>query len=117
MNDKTSLNEGIKVIESKNCLLCGTQGSVVYEDQRDRSFEAPGVWSIMYCNKCDLAWINPKPIAEDIPKLYSNYFTHNIDFPNQDKPSLRKYIKGSIIKSSFGYDVKNGSKILAVFYL
>ena len=69
-------NEGIGVQEQKYCLLCGNEGVFLYRALRDRLFEAPGTWSLMRCPNCDLIWLNPQPLPEDLYKLYESYFTH-----------------------------------------
>jgi SAM-dependent methyltransferase len=67
---------GIRVAESPRCLLCGRPGKWLYRGLRDRMFDVPGTWSLMACPRRHLAWLNPRPIAEDLPRLYERYFTH-----------------------------------------
>lgn len=102
-------NDGIRVTDAPYCLLCGSEGGVLYSGLRDRLFGAPGIWNLMRCPECQLVWINPKPYTEDIGKLYTQYFTHTT--PKNPSP-LRKLIKASILESSFGYSVGGSNRML-----
>src|SRR5206468_492423 len=57
---------------------------------RDRLFDVPGTFSFSQCPDCRSVWLNPRPIREDIPKCYTNYFTHEAPPPPDDqRPSRR----------------------------
>lgn len=106
-------NEGVRVTDAPYCLLCGSEGKVLYSDLRDRLFGAPGIWTLMRCPKCQLVWLNPQPTPDDIGKLYAQYFTHTT--PNsapKNSSALRKLIKASILASSFGYNVDGSNRML-----
>ena len=94
-------NDGIHAKEARHCLLCGDVGDTLYSGLRDRLFDAPGIWSLMQCPKCQLVWLNPQPVPDDIGKLYANYFTHQA--PNNGTGGLRRVVKASILQSSYGY--------------
>ncbi len=51
-------------------------GERLYEHVTDRLFGVPGEWNINQCRTCRLIWLDPMPITEDLPKLYTNYYTH-----------------------------------------
>jgi len=70
-------NEGISAQEINECYLCGSQGRIVYKNLKDKLFNVKGTWDIMECEECNLSWINPRPIPEDMNKLYLEYYTHN----------------------------------------
>lgn len=106
-------NEGIGATDVPYCLLCGSEGKVLYSDLRDRLFGAPGIWTLMQCPKCQLVWLNPQPTPDDIGKLYAQYFTHTT--PNSspmNSSALRTLIKASILESSFGYSVDGSNRML-----
>jgi len=106
-------NEGVHVTDAPYCLLCGSEGEVLYSDLRDRLFGAPGIWALMRCPKCQLVWLNPQPNPDDIGKLYAQYFTHTT--PNsapKNSSALRKLIKASILASGFGYSVDGSNRML-----
>lgn len=112
MND----NESIRVKDSQYCLLCGDEGKILYSDQRDRLFGAPGIWSLMQCSRCQLVWLNPQPISDNIGKLYANYFTHKTPNTNRNRNGeLRKAVKVSILESRYGYRMDGSNWIIGSF--
>jgi 2-polyprenyl-3-methyl-5-hydroxy-6-metoxy-1,4-benzoquinol methylase len=60
--------------------LCGAPGVPLYQDLRDELFCAPGTWSLSKCSArgCGLLWLDPMPIAADLPLAYENYYTHGV---------------------------------------
>lgn len=85
MND----SQDIRTERKPKCHLCDSEGKYIYENLEDRIFGAPGHWNIRKCRNpaCGLLWLDPMPARSDLVKLYSNYYTHTIDFP---KDSLWK---------------------------
>lgn len=115
--NKSSLviNEDIRAEERPLCFLCDCNGTILYQDLRDRLFAAPGTWAMLRCPKCGLIWLNPQPIPEDIGKLYSEYFTHNTlpQIPKKEPTmSWRKIVKFSILNSGFGYRSDGSNKFI-----
>jgi len=99
-----NLEESILVEEVETCPLCGKKGKLIYKDLRDRLFNAPGTWSLMYCPECDFMWLNPRPIESEIGKLYQNYFTHEPVKPSKKKAaSFHKALKAKILNDTLGY--------------
>ncbi len=97
------MNERIATESVPNCILCGYKGELLYAGLRDRLFGVPGIWSLMRCQKCDLVWLNPQPIFEDIEKLYKTYFTHNTNDHIPKFARLRRLIRNSILATHMGY--------------
>ena len=99
----------IRTEPAASCVLCGTQGKVVYSGLRDRSYAAPGEWSFRRCGNphCGTFWLDPAPIPEDVGLAYQGYYTHNQPEPG---PSLlRTVVYGTwhaYLGWRFGY--KNG---------
>ncbi len=62
-----------------SCYLCGRSGKALYTGLSDRIWTVPGVWDVRVCpeQSCGLVWLDPCPVAEDIPLLYENYHTHD----------------------------------------
>lgn len=109
-------NEGVRAEEARICVLCGGEGAQLYDGLRDRLFSAPGNWSLMQCPKCQLVWLSPRPISEDIGKLYAQYYTHHVlEPPKKSLAGLRKSLKASILQSSFGYQMEGSNRILGSF--
>jgi len=57
----------------------------------------------MRCPECGLVWLNPRPIPEDIGKLYKIYFTHSTEDHIPKFARLRKLIRNSILATHLGY--------------
>lgn len=105
-------NEGVRAIEVDSCILCGREGKLLYSGLRDRLFAAPGAWSLMECPACQLVWLNPRPVSEDLGKLYSQYFTHQADVPRRALSGLRKRVKESILSTSFAYPIEGSHRLM-----
>jgi 2-polyprenyl-3-methyl-5-hydroxy-6-metoxy-1,4-benzoquinol methylase len=71
-------NGGIACRSQSHCVLCGTEGTVLYSDLRDHLFGAPGRWSVRQCTnaRCALGWVDPQPLPDQIGALYAHYYTH-----------------------------------------
>ena len=102
-------NEGVRVRDARCCLLCGCEGTLLYTDLRDRLFGAPGNWELMQCTKCQLVWLNPRPVPEDIGKLYGQYFTHDVKNNVSRIASLRRMVRDTVLAISLNYDNLAGS--------
>jgi len=110
----------IKTIEKSNCYVCGAKGEFLYGNLTDKLFNAPGQWNFFRCkNKdCNLIWLNPMPIEEDISAAYKNYYTHTDESNNSTTlKKLYKIIQAEYLSSKYGYnDVKN-SLLKNILYL
>ncbi len=104
-------NHGIMAYEAPFCPLCGKEGKILYGNMKDRTTDAPGLWTIRYCHTCDIAWLSPRPVVEDIEKLYpTTYFTHTV----LAKPNptgvlskikyVKKKVRNTIYKVHYGYN-------------
>src|SRR5258708_27895537 len=74
------------------CSLCESAGEKMYTDLSDRFFAAPGLWNFRRCVSptCGLWWLDPMPIAEDLPKAYEDYCTHTDELSS---PSVRRRLE------------------------
>lgn len=111
-------NEGIGVRDAQNCLLCGDEGIILYKDLRDRLFNAPGIWTLLQCPKCQLVWLNPQPSPDNIGKLYANYFTHHKpdSHPKRIGGGVRKFVRESILQSSYGYKISGSNHMVGLIF-
>jgi 2-polyprenyl-3-methyl-5-hydroxy-6-metoxy-1,4-benzoquinol methylase len=69
-------NEGIATEPVRDCLICGAGGTVLHPELRDHVFGAPGLWRMVECRSCRVAWLDPRPTPDDIGKAYATYYTH-----------------------------------------
>jgi len=101
----SGIKDGIRVAEKTHCFLCGSQGRVLYPNLRDRSYTAPGSWTLLRCPKDGLVWINPQPVPEEIGKIYAEYSTHAVTNPGSLPFGwLRKVVRQGILETAFGYE-------------
>jgi len=96
-------SESIRVEQAADCLFCKVKGTQLYAGLRDRLFAAPGVWSFLRCPQCGLVWLNPRPVAADLPKVYANYFTHQEPVVRSTLPWLREKVKLGVYAAVPGY--------------
>jgi 2-polyprenyl-3-methyl-5-hydroxy-6-metoxy-1,4-benzoquinol methylase len=74
---QTSFSMSIKAIARPLCPLCSREGKPLYADLVDWLYGVPETWETRRCSYCEVAWLDPQPVADDIPRLYSHYCTHN----------------------------------------
>ena len=94
---------------ASECQICGSPGKVIYQDLYDNLYGVPGKWNIRKCknNKCNLIWLDPKPLEKDLWKTYINYHTHynSTSTGNSIIRRLYKYIKEGYYAQKFGYNI------------
>lgn len=110
MND----THDIRLQEALLCALCGRRGVTLYQGLQDRLFRVPGRWSLLRCSWCCWVWLHPRPIRDDVGKLYSEYFTHagHTSTVSRGIHFLRDRVKYSILCYSFGYEIREASRML-----
>lgn len=72
----------LRRVARTKCYLCGAEGNVLYSDVYDRHWNVEGRWNLRQCPnaRCQLIWLDPCPVTEDIPLMYAEYFTHDGGF-------------------------------------
>jgi 2-polyprenyl-3-methyl-5-hydroxy-6-metoxy-1,4-benzoquinol methylase len=80
--------------EASKCILCGDNGSLIYDNCTDVLFGVSGQWSFKKCRnaRCGLLWLNPRPRPEAIADFYKNYYT-KIEQSDFQLSSGKKIIK------------------------
>jgi len=112
----TNKNESIYVQKFPSCLLCNNEGVLLYNNLRDRLFDAPGIWALRHCPNCDLVWLDPQPLPGELSKLYTQYYTHQVEKASRKRLArLRNIIKTSILQTCFGYFMEQ-NKLLGWFF-
>jgi SAM-dependent methyltransferase len=48
----------------------------LYSGIPDKLFGVPGRFCLSICHQCRLAWMNPRPVADEIAQCYVDYYTH-----------------------------------------
>lgn len=105
-------SQEIRTREVKECLLCKREGISLYENLTDRLFDVPGVWRLLKCVNCDLVWLSPRPISEDLGKTYSNYMTHAANGSKGRMEALQEKIALRVLTSTHWYGQRrNGGSV------
>lgn len=103
-SDAAYENDGVRVTAASTCPLCGQDGRVLYDRLHDQQFDAPGVWSLRRCPRCGLVWLHPRPVAEDMGRLYRQYHTHAVQpGPAAAGRRWRDRAKARVLATAFGY--------------
>ncbi len=72
--------------------ICGKNGEFLYTGVADWLYAVPGSWGTRKCSSCEVIWLDPQPVAKEIPKLYSSYCTHDASpIADPDVSFNRKY--------------------------
>lgn len=100
----------IRIEDEKKCFLCQVEGNLLYSGLTDRLYGVDGSWNFYYCEDCKLVWINPRPIIDDVNKLYKEYHTHKL---RKDKRNsgIKNRIKASVLEEKYGYTDISSPKI------
>jgi len=104
-------NEGVRVLHMDVFYLCGTKGTILFLNLRDKLFNTPGVWNLLRCENCGLIWLNPRPLPEECEKIYKGYYTHKSKkiYSKLFFYKIRKFLRNSILTVSFNYpELSNG---------
>jgi len=96
----------IKYVKKNYCSVCGSEGNSIYYNLVDKLFNAPGEWSFYKCGNinCNLIWLNPMPLEEDIYIAYKNYYTHTDRIENLSTlRKIYKKVQAEYLSAKFGY--------------
>jgi 2-polyprenyl-3-methyl-5-hydroxy-6-metoxy-1,4-benzoquinol methylase len=109
MMNNTQLYGDIHTTPCYTCYLCHVEGAVLYANLQDRIFGVPGEWNLRKCSNlsCGLIWLDPKPINEDISKLYISYYTHAEAKTRHIRPTRltlwRRSLEENVMLRTLGY--------------
>ena len=87
------------------CYVCGNPGRLLYRDCVDHLFGTPGTWAFRKCDNadCGIVWLDPRPVADEIGKVYHNYYTHGANRARRTCPArIVRAILHSISTSLLG---------------
>ncbi len=97
----------IKTEEKKECLICGKEGEILYENLEDRLFGVPGRYGFRTCRDCEIIWQSPRPVKEEIEKCYENYYTHQAPPPFSERirrfAKFRDMLRNALLSEVWGY--------------
>src|SRR5438552_3795430 len=111
MLDSEERRDVVLAVDVNNCPLCEQTGRRLYSELRDRLFDAPGIWSIMWCAGCKHAWLNPRPLREGILRLYRTYYTKGSTTPSiKLQTPILEFLRRSLLYS-MGYKDTSGTNL------
>jgi 2-polyprenyl-3-methyl-5-hydroxy-6-metoxy-1,4-benzoquinol methylase len=100
----------VQAVTAAACRLCGTRGGVIYRGLSDRRGRAPGVWSFRRCESCGLLWLDPRPAAEHIGRLYAGYYTHDQGAAAKRAARWRENVRLALLSAIDGYECLAASR-------
>jgi 2-polyprenyl-3-methyl-5-hydroxy-6-metoxy-1,4-benzoquinol methylase len=99
----------VRTVQRGGCPVCGKLGEIHHATVRDRSHFIAGEWKIRSCEACQVGWLDPQPIDEDLGLCYpTRYYTHSRGDP---APIIRRgegwagTVRDMILAGKFGYEV------------
>jgi 2-polyprenyl-3-methyl-5-hydroxy-6-metoxy-1,4-benzoquinol methylase len=115
--DQLSPNE-IRSTPRPSCFLCGAEGELLHEGLKDRLFGAPGTWNFKRCPNpaCELLWLDPIPVEEEIGKAYVKYYTHT-DTPTRQTKLTKALRRGASVLFSLVNPVYSEREHLSLMQL
>src|SRR5579862_9203410 len=108
--ERIQTHDKITVVSCPSCPICGATGRSLYQDLQDWQLGIQGIWELSHCD-CGMVWLNPRPSDEDIPLLYSRYYTHRA----LSAPGFLQRIRQEISKcelARLGYNVEPSRELL-----
>jgi 2-polyprenyl-3-methyl-5-hydroxy-6-metoxy-1,4-benzoquinol methylase len=100
------MKNNIKTYSSINCHLCNCNGEPLYKGLNDKLFDTPQGWGFRKCqnDKCNLIWIDPMPLPEDLGKAYETYYTHQEqDHSSSPIKAALGIIQNGYYRQTYGY--------------
>ena len=108
--ERTNTDAEITAVANPSCPICGATGESLYRGLQDWQCGIQGRWDLSHC-KCGMVWLNPRPADEDIPLLYSRYYTHR----GTAAPERLERMHHEISKcelARLGYNVERSRKLV-----
>ena len=94
-----------------HCPVCGEKSrTLLYSDLTDRIFHcAPGEWSLYRCEKCNSAYLDPRPTPETIGLAYNEYYTHESTKENTFVQHIKLGLRNGYINHRYGSSLSPAS--------
>src|SRR3990167_515182 len=92
------------------CPICQSYSYQTLYESTDRMFHIPGKFSVLKCNNCSIAFLNPRPSFRELQKYYptKRYYAYN-----ENKKGFFSFIREYLIKHYYAPTIV--SKIISVF--
>jgi SAM-dependent methyltransferase len=99
--------DGLERVE--RCPACGsTDRRVLYAGLRDRSYRsAPGEWLLFRCDRCECAYLDPRPDTRTAALAYRTYYDGGsaplTTAPTHGWRRLRRALRNGYLNANYGY--------------
>jgi SAM-dependent methyltransferase len=95
----------MRTVEVPRCPICQNAGWTTFRDAVDCTGHVEGRFAFDECQTCRSWWLNPQPLAEEIPRLYPPaYYQRNPPPPSQGFWALAgNQMKISVWHQAYGY--------------
>lgn len=96
------MSETIKSSLVNNCMVCGSEGKLLYANLNDRLYGNSKGWNLFQCinKKCNLVWLNPQPTKDSIGLAYESYYTHS---QQADQKFKLSFLEKAYLNHKYGY--------------
>lgn len=74
--------------ETTSCLLCSHEAHTTLYITRDRLCSVPGEYRLVRCDHCNLVYLSPRPVPEDIGRYYPEGYDPFMSQRLEDMPPL-----------------------------
>lgn len=119
------MNHSTEIIQIKKetvamCPVCHQkEHKPLYRDRSDIMFGASGLWDMDICLHCGSAYLNPRPVADDIEKVYTEIYAQRKPAAKTQvvtKQNLKSNLLKGFLCNRYGYceDVSPGFRMLAL---
>ncbi len=92
------------------CWLCGTAGESAYRGLSDTRGRVPGQWNWRRCSRCGSMWLDPRPAPEQLPRLYTDYYTHAQGNAADRRSQWRERARLAVLSTLAGYEALAASR-------
>jgi 2-polyprenyl-3-methyl-5-hydroxy-6-metoxy-1,4-benzoquinol methylase len=99
------------LVRVASCPACGeTRRRVLYADLTDRSYRsAPGCWTLVRCERCFCAYLDPRPSGDTAPLAYRTYYEGVAEPRSELRPGWRwrrRALRNGYLNSTYGYSAR-----------
>ncbi len=99
---------GIRLRAQPACPMCGATGIAIFQNLADHLFSVPGNWTFRQCIQlhCQLLWLDPMPLDDDLPLLYERYLTHEVRPVRVTgvRARFERWLRRGVLQERLGYD-------------
>jgi 2-polyprenyl-3-methyl-5-hydroxy-6-metoxy-1,4-benzoquinol methylase len=101
--------------ESVRCDICGSDRTEHLYSVAECTGACTGeMFNLVKCRKCGLAYVNPRPTAEELPKYYPQESYYAYRGIENEKESLKSRIKNFLAEWAGGYKIDQSKRVFGM---